>query len=159
MLVEDRWNVVLCRGLPADVLALFAGVCHAAFYPCANDGKLQFREDRRHLNEGLAHGIDFAVSAINCDGAEDHQPHALLLDRVDDPAKLLCASAQTRYFCAYDGRSDFGGFQQEVKRLFDFRVAVFAFRDDLFRACGLQFPNLTVQILPLFFGKGAAGII
>ena len=103
MLVENCGNVVLGGGSAADGTALGLCVCHAAFHSCSNDGQLQFRKDGAHLDEGLAHGIDFAVAAVHCNGANNHQPKPLLLDGVHDFAKLLGAARQAADLQGEDG--------------------------------------------------------
>ena len=105
MLVEDCRDAVL-RGMGSAYLFAFAlGVCHPGLYSGPDDGKFQFGKHCAHLNECLAHRLDVPVPAINRDAAEDFQTQMLRLDDVDDFAELLCASAQTRDFTAYDGIS------------------------------------------------------
>lgn len=53
--------------------AFLLGVPHATAYSGPDDGKLEFRENRTHLDEGLAHRIDVAVSAIDRDTAHNNQ--------------------------------------------------------------------------------------
>lgn len=47
--------------------------------------------------------------------------------------------------------------QEEVKLRFHLRITMYALCDDFFRACGFQFAHLTVEVLPAFFAKRAAG--
>lgn len=84
MLVENRRNIVLCRGFSADLLAFALGVGYAGLDSCPDDGEFQFSEYGRHLNKRLAHRVDFAVSAINGNASEDFQTHMLGLDDIDD---------------------------------------------------------------------------
>ena len=86
MLVENGGNVILRRGLPADVLPLFTGIRHVAAHSGADDGQLQFSKDCRHLDEGLAHWVDFAVTAVNRDTAENDESHVFPLNGVYDAA-------------------------------------------------------------------------
>lgn len=49
MLVEGCGDVVLCCGLPADLLALCLGVLHPAFHSCPYHRQFQLTENARHL--------------------------------------------------------------------------------------------------------------
>ena len=98
MLVEDRWDIVLCGRAASNLDALLFGVPHTTAYSSTYDGELKLRENRTHLNESLAHGIDVAVSAIDRDTAHDNESELLLLDDLHDLAKLLCGSGKATDF-------------------------------------------------------------
>ena len=55
VLIEDRWNIVLCGGLAAYLLALGLGVGDARPHTRPYEGQFQLIEDGRHLKEGCAH--------------------------------------------------------------------------------------------------------
>lgn len=103
MFVENRGYIVLGGGLAADGAALGLCICHTAFHSCADDGQLQFSKDGAHLDEGLAHGVDFAVAAVHCDGTHNHQPKPLLLDGFHDFTKLLGTARQAADLQGEDG--------------------------------------------------------
>lgn len=96
MLIKDCWNIILSCQWSAYPVSLFPGVYHARLHSGSDDGKLQFCEYSRHLNEGLAHGVNVASATINGDASNNHQAHMLALDDIHDFAKLLCASGQAR---------------------------------------------------------------
>ena len=70
VLIEDRWNIVLCGGLAAYLLALGLGVGDARPHARPYEGQFQLIEDGRHLKEGCAHGVHVAIPAIHCNGAK-----------------------------------------------------------------------------------------
>ena len=65
MLVENRRNVILGGVWSTHMLALLLGIRHARLHSGSDDGKLQFCEHSRHLNEGLAHGINVTLATVN----------------------------------------------------------------------------------------------
>ena len=67
MLIEDRWNIVLCGGLAAYLLALGLGVGDAGPHAGPYEGQFRLIEDGRHLQEGCAHGVHVPIAAINSD--------------------------------------------------------------------------------------------
>ena len=89
VLIEDRWNIVLCGGLAAYLLALGLGVGDARPHTRPYEGQFQLIEDGRHLKEGGAHGVHVPIAAIHCDAAQDHQPQVLLLDGFQHPAEFF----------------------------------------------------------------------
>ena len=89
VLIEDRWNIVLCGGLAAYLLALGLGVGDARPHALPYEGQFQLIEYGRHLKEGGAHGVHLALPAIHSDGAKDHQPQVLLLDGFQHSAEFL----------------------------------------------------------------------
>ena len=95
MLIEDSRNVVLCRVGSADLFSFALGVRHAGLDSGPDDGEFQFCEHRTHLDEGLAHGVYVAGSAVDGDTAEDFKTHMLLLNHVHDFTELLGRTAQT----------------------------------------------------------------
>ena len=95
MLVEYRRNVVLRCLRSADLLSFALGVCHAGLDSGPDDGQFQFGKHRTHLDEGLAHGVYIAGSAVDGDTSEDFQSHMLLLNHIHDFAELLGRTAQT----------------------------------------------------------------
>ena len=98
MLIEYRRNAVLCGFRSSDAFAFGFCVLHAASDSVADHAKFQLCEDAAHLDEGLAHGINVAVSAINRDTADDNQPELLSLDDLHDLAKLLRGSGEAADF-------------------------------------------------------------
>ena len=48
--IEDRWNIVLCGGLAADLLSLRLGVGDARPHARPYEEQFQLIEDGRHLN-------------------------------------------------------------------------------------------------------------
>ena len=90
----ECWRDIVLGGLgSADGVTFGFGVRHAGFHPCTQDGQFQFRKNPTHLNERLAHGVNFAAAAINGDGTYNDEPQALLIDDADDLAQLLGAAA------------------------------------------------------------------
>jgi len=91
VLIEDRWNIVLCSGLAAYLLALGLGVGVGDARPHARpyEGQFQLIEDERHLKEGCAHGVHVPIAAIHCDAAKDHQPQLLLLGGFQNPTEFF----------------------------------------------------------------------
>ena len=65
MLVENRRDVILGGVGSANPAPLFLGIRHARLHSGSDDGKLQFCEHSRHLNEGLAHGINVTLATVN----------------------------------------------------------------------------------------------
>ena len=55
VLIEDRWNIVLCRGLAAYLPPFGLGVGDARPHTLPYEGQFQLIEDGRHLKEGCAH--------------------------------------------------------------------------------------------------------
>ena len=89
VLVEDCGDILLGRGLPADVLALGLRVLHSASYTGTDDREFKLGKDSADLDKGLRHGIDLPGAAINRNGAENDETHLLLLDRVN-PQSPFC---------------------------------------------------------------------
>lgn len=103
VLVEDCGNVILCGLRSADLAVLLLCIPNSAADSGSDDGKLQLCKHSRHLNEGLAHGINVAFSAVDHNAAYNLQPHVLALDDVHNLTELLGAAAQSRHFAAYEG--------------------------------------------------------
>lgn len=155
MAVECGGNVGLGGRLPADWFALGAGGGHAGLHPGANHGELQLGEDARHLEKGLGHRVERAASAVHRDGAENGQAQALLLNAGDDFAELLGGARQAADLRGENRVAGLGGLQQHFEVLLDLRVAVFVFKDHLFRARGLQLADLALNVLFAFAGGAA----
>lgn len=131
MFVENGRDVVLRCLRSADPAALLFGIRHARLHSGPDDRKFQLREHSRHLNEGLAHGINVALAAVDHNAAHNFQPHVLALDDVHNLTELLCAAAQSRHFGAYEGASLFGDLQEQIKILLDLRIPMLPLCDDL----------------------------
>ena len=54
-----------------------------------------------------------------------------------------------------NGVSLLGSIQQHVQVLLYLGVAVLVFKDDFFCSCGLEFPNLAVDVLFIFIGTAS----
>lgn len=152
MLVEDRRDVILCGWAASDFDAFFLGISHAAAYSSPDDGKLKFRENCTHLDEGLAHGIDVAVPAVNHDTAHDDESELLSLDDLHDLAKLLRGSGKAADFQRDNRVALLGRVQQHIQVLLHLGVAMLIFKDDFFGSCGFEFTNLAVDVLFIFIG-------
>ena len=105
MLIEYRRDIILRGGLAADPVALGAGVGKATAHTSTQDRQFQFGEHRAHLDEGLRHWVNLAVAAIDCNGADNHQPQVLFLDGVEVPLvpleeELLLPLAPSAPSCA-----------------------------------------------------------
>ena len=92
MLVENRRDVILGGVGSANPASLLLGIRHARLHSRPDDGKLQFSEHSRHLNEGLAHWINVTLATVNGDATNNLQAHMLALDDIDNLTELLSAS-------------------------------------------------------------------
>ena len=92
MLVENRRDVVFCGVGSANPAPLLLSIRHARLHSGSDDGQLQLCKHSRHLNEGLAHGVNVTLATVDGDATNNLQAHMLALDDVDNLTELLCAS-------------------------------------------------------------------
>ena len=150
MLVEDRRDIVFRGRAASDFDAFLFGIPHTTAYSGPDDGKLKLRENSTHLDEGLAHGIDVPVPAVNGDTAHNDQPELLSLDDLHDLAKLLRGSGKAADFQRDNRVALLGRVQQHIQVLLHLGVAMLIFKDDFFGSCGFEFTNLAVDVLFIF---------
>ena len=105
MLIKDCGNVIFRRGFASNLHAFELRIVYAGFYSGTNHLQFKFGEDASHFEERRGHRIDFTASAVDGDASDDNQSKFLLLDRVDDLAKLLRGTAETGNFKCDDGIS------------------------------------------------------
>lgn len=105
MLIEDCRDIIFRRGLASNLDAFELRIVYAGFYSSPNHLQFKFGEDASHFEERRGHRIDFPAPAIDGNASDDDQSKFLLLDRVDDLAKLLRGTAETGSFKCDDGIS------------------------------------------------------
>ena len=92
VLIKHSRDIILGCLRSANPVSLLLSIRHARLHSCPDDGQLQLCEHSRHLNEGLAHGVNVALATVNGDASHNLQAHMLALDDVDNLTELLCAS-------------------------------------------------------------------
>ena len=114
MLVENRRDVIFGGVGSANPAPLLLGIRHARLHSGSDDGKLQFCEHSRHLNEGLAHGVNVTLATVNGDATNNLQAHMLALDDVHNLTELLGTSGEARDLSAYESGSFLCDFQKQI---------------------------------------------
>lgn len=84
MLIENRWYIIFGGGFAAYLFSFTLGIGHSALHSCPYDGQFQFGKYRAHLDERLAHRVNFTVAAIYGDAPEDFKTQVFGLDNVHD---------------------------------------------------------------------------